>query len=248
MAELGRAGALSCRKAGNPSAGPAVGRRAGAVSRYIRSMTNRDWLGIAQQLQAIAQTGLTYGHDAYDLERYEQLRALSVDILHRLTDEPMEKIGPLFAGETGYQTPKVDVRAVVFRGADEVLLVQEKVDGNRWTLPGGWADIGLTPKEVAVKETREETGLEVEAVRLLALFDKKLHAHPVEPWYVYKCFILCRVTGGAIQSHTLETGEVRWVRESEIAGLPLSEARTTAAQLATMFRFRRQPELPTLCD
>lgn len=211
-------------------------------------MTSSDWLGIAQQLQAIAQTGLTFSQNPYDTERYEQIRALSVDILHRLTDEPVAKLTALFANETGYQTPKVDVRAVIFRGHDEVLLVQEKVDGNRWTLPGGWADIGHTPTEVAVKETREETGLEVEAVRLLALFDKKLHAHPVEPWYVYKCFILCRVTGGAIQSHTMETGEVRWVRESEIPGLALSEARTTAAQLATMFQFLRQPELPTLCD
>lgn len=211
-------------------------------------MTSSDWLGIAQQLQAIAQTGLTFTQNVYDIERYEQIRALSVDILHRLTDEPIEKIGPLFTNETGYQTPKVDVRAVVFRGDDEVLMVQEKVDANRWTLPGGWADIGLTPKEVAVKETHEETGLQVEAVRLLALFDKKLHAHPVEPWYVYKCFILCQVTGGAIRSNTMETGEVRWVRESELPGLPLSEARTTAAQLAAMFRFRRQPELPTLCD
>ncbi|RAK69534.1 NUDIX hydrolase [Hymenobacter edaphi] len=211
-------------------------------------MTNLDWLGIAQQLQAIAQTGLTYSQNVYDTERYEQLRAVSVDILHRLTDEPVDKLTRLFATETGYQTPKVDVRAVVFRGTEEVLMVQEKVDGNRWTLPGGWADIGLTPKEVAVKEAREETGLAVEAVRLLALFDKKLHGHPVEPWYVYKCFILCRVVGGAIQSHTLETGEVRWVHESEIPALPLSEARATAAQLAAMFRFARQPELPTLCD
>lgn len=211
-------------------------------------MNNLDWLAVAQQLQALAQTGLAYSQNVYDTERYEQLRTLSVDILHRLTDEPVAKIGPLFTAESGYQTPKVDVRAVVFRGTDEVLMVQEKVDGYRWTLPGGWADIGLTPKEVAVKETREETGLQVEAVRLLSLFDKKLHAHPVEPWYVYKCFILCRVTGGAIQSNTMETGEVRWVHEGEIPALPLSEARVTAAQLATMFGFARQPELPTLCD
>ncbi|GAB2951669.1 NUDIX hydrolase [Hymenobacter coalescens] len=211
-------------------------------------MTNLEWLRIAQRLQALAQTGLTFTENPYDVERYEEIRALSVDILHRLTDEPVAKLTGLFASETGYQTPKVDVRAVIFRGTDEVLMVQEKVDGYRWTLPGGWADIGHTPKEVAVKEAREETGLVVEAVRLLALFDKKLHGHPVEPWYVYKCFVLCRVVGGALQPHTTETGEVRWVHESELADLPLSEARTTAAQLATMFGFARQPDLPTLCD
>ena len=211
-------------------------------------MTNLDWLQIAQQLQALAQTGLTYSQNVYDTERYEQLRAMSVDILHRLTDEPVEKIGPLFTSETGYQTPKVDVRVVLFRGTDEILMVQEKIDGNRWTVPGGWADIGLTPKEVAVKEAREETGLDVEAVRLLALYDKKLHPHPVEPWYCYKCYMLCRVVGGSITPDTMETGEVRWVRESEIPALELSPARTTPGQLADMFRFARQPDLPTICD
>ncbi|RTQ52110.1 NUDIX domain-containing protein [Hymenobacter gummosus] len=211
-------------------------------------MTNLDWLRTAQQLQAIAQAGLTYSQNVYDTDRYEQLQAISIDILHRLTDEPVEKIGPLFTNEVGYQTPKVDVRVVLFRGTDEILMVQEKIDHNRWTVPGGWADIGLTPKEVAVKEAREETGLEVEAVRLLALYDKKLHPHPPEPWYAYKCYILCRIVGGSITSDTMETGEVRWVHESEIPGLELSPVRTTPGQLADMFRFARQPELPTICD
>ena len=129
-------------------------------------------LACAQRLQAIAQTGIEYATNAYDLERYQEVRSLSASLLAELTDEPYEKIMRVFASETGYQTPKVDIRAVLFRGTDEILLVKEKLDQGRWTLPGGWADVGSTPFEVAVKETREEAGLIVRPVRLLALLDK----------------------------------------------------------------------------
>ena len=136
-----------------------------------------DWLGIAQRLQALAQAGLDYAPNAFDAERYEEVQALSLRLMAGLTGEPVAQLDSLFAGETGYPTPKVDIRAVLFRGTDEVLLAQEKMDGNRWSLPGGWADVGYTPFEVAVKEVGEETGLTTEAVRLLALLDKKQHAH-----------------------------------------------------------------------
>lgn len=202
----------------------------------------------AQRLQALAQAGLTYAESPYDLERYAEIRALSVQLLHELTDEPVEKITRLFASETGYQTPKVDVRVVLFRGPDQILMVQEKSDGLRWTLPGGWADVGYTPFEVAEKEAQEETGLQVRAVRLLALFDKKKHPHPPQPWYVYKAFVLCEQTGGELLSDTAETAGVRWMTQADLAGLPLSEDRNTASQLATMFRFAQDPALPTLCD
>jgi len=217
--------------------------------RYLVRMKNTEWLIIAQRLQALAQAGLTYGRDLYDLERYQELRDMSVEILAKLSDEPVEKITNLFANETGYQTPKVDVRAVVFRGTDEILMVQEKIDGDRWTLPGGWADVGYTPFETAVKETIEETGLVTEAVRLLALFDKKKHrAHPPQPWYVYKCFVLCQSVGGNLLASTSETSGIRWVHESEVPSLSLSLDRLTPDQLATMFDFARNPALPTLCD
>ncbi|QDA59896.1 NUDIX hydrolase [Hymenobacter jejuensis] len=212
-------------------------------------MQNTDWLSVAQRLQSLAQAGLAYSHNLYDTERYEELRALSVEIMARLTDEPVEKLTALFASETGYQTPKVDVRAVLFRGTDEILMVQEKIDGDRWTLPGGWADIGYSPSETAVKEAYEETGLHTQAVRLLALFDKRLHPHPKpEPWYIYKCFILCHITGGEVLANTAETSGCRWVHESEITALPLSVDRVTVSQLRTLFEFARQPEKPTLCD
>jgi ADP-ribose pyrophosphatase YjhB (NUDIX family) len=207
-----------------------------------------DFLGIAQRLQAIAQAGLAYEPNSYDQERYQEVHSLSLRLMALLTGEPVAQLNALFANETSYPTPKVDVRAVLFRGTEEILLVQEKSDGNRWTLPGGWADVGYTPFEVAVKETQEETGLETEAVRLLALLDKKCHAHPPQPWYVYKAFILCRATGGALQAETSETAQARWVHRAELPTLPLSQDRTTLAQLETMFRFATRPDSPTLCD
>lgn len=212
-------------------------------------MTASSLLLHAQRLQALAQAGLAYTENAYDVERYEEIRAISVQLLHELApDEPLEKLTQLFASETGYQTPKVDVRAVLFRDQKEILLVQEKIDSNRWALPGGWADVGYTPFEVAVKETEEETGLLVEAHRLLALFDKKNHPHPPQPWYIYKAFVLCEIVGGTLLENTPETAGARWFREEEIAGLSLSLDRNTASQLYTLFEFARNPALPTLCD
>ena len=202
----------------------------------------------AQRLQAIAQAGIAYAPTAYDLERYQEIRALSVNLLQELTDEPYEKIIRVFASESGYQTPKVDVRAVLFRGEDEILLVKEKIDRGKWTLPGGWADVGYTPFEVAVKEVREETGLRVRALRLLALYDKRKHPHPPQPWYVYKAFIQCAVEGGQFAQETAETAGAAWFRFEDLAGIELSTDRVTASQLATLRGFARNPHLPTLCD
>ncbi len=202
----------------------------------------------AQRLQALAQSGLAYATNPYDLERYAEIRAISVKLLQEITDEPLEKIIRVFASEEGYQTPKVDVRAVLFKEGPEILLVREKIDNGRWTLPGGWADIGNTPFEVAAKEAFEETGLIVKPTRLLALFDKSKHPHPPQPWYVYKAFIQCEVLSGSLIQDTQETMRARWFKACELPFLELSIDRTTASQLETMFKFASDPYSPTLCD
>ena len=211
-------------------------------------MTPSDLLLYAQRIQALAQAGLAYSTNAYDLERFQELRGLSAALLGGISDEPLEKIVRVFASETGYQTPKVDVRAVVFDEAGRVLLVRETADGGRWTLPGGWADVGYTPFEVAVKETLEEAGLTVRAVRLLALFDKRKHQHPAQPWYVYKAFVRCQVTDGELLQETAETGGAGWFALEEVRGMELSTDRVTMEQMETMFRFVKEPELPAMCD
>ena len=205
-------------------------------------------LAAAQRLQAIAQAGLTYSPNPYDHDRYEEVRAISAQLVAELTDEPIDKIIRVFASEIGYPTPKVDVRAVVLREGGEVLLVRESQDGDRWTLPGGWADVGYTPFETAAKEVREEAGLLVEPVRLPALFDKRKHEHPPQPWYVYKAFIQCTVTGGSLLDATLETSGASWFGESDLPSLDLSTDRTTASQLVTVRRLALDQGSAVLCD
>lgn len=207
-------------------------------------MSEPQWLAWAKQIQAIAQTRLAYGKDVYDIERYEMLRELAVEILEQHTGASREAIRLSFAAESGYATPKVDVRAVIIE-EDRILLVRERLDG-AWALPGGWADIGLSPFQTAVKEVREETGYEAQAERLLAVFDKQFQEHPPSPHHIYKFFIGCRITGGVAAKGTLETSEARFF---SLDMLPeLSVERNTARQIRTVAALYLDPAAPVLCD
>lgn len=197
----------------------------------------------AKRIQALSQIGLTYSEDPYDRERYEELRDISVDMMTCCSDADKEQVRVSFASDTGYATPKVDVRGVVFRDG-KLLLVKEKADG-AWSLPGGWADIGFSPSEVVVKEIQEESGFQARAIRLLAVLDKRFHQHPPEPNHVYKLFILCGIIGGEAASGT-ETSEVGFFAENELP--PLSEERNTEAQLRLLFQIYGQPDHPVILD
>jgi hypothetical protein len=142
---------------------------------------NPQWLDWMQRLQAIAQTGLAYAQDPYDIERYEAVREIAVEMAAAHTGTELSYVRNLFAGQVGHATPKVDVRAVVFRD-DAILLVRERAEG-RWTLPGGWADINESPSEAVVREAYEESGYRIRAVKLLALYDRNKHAHPPYPFH-----------------------------------------------------------------
>ncbi|WCR30111.1 NUDIX hydrolase [Paenibacillus thiaminolyticus] len=207
------------------------------------SSADRRWLDWTLRIQAIAQTGLAYGQDIYDRERYEELRDISVAMMAEQTGAEKPIVELAFARDSGYATPKVDIRGVVFQH-NRVLLVKEKSDGC-WALPGGWADVGLSPAEVAVKEIKEESGYDAEAVRLLAVLDKRLHRHPPEPHHVYKIFIQCRLSGGTASSG-IETEDVRFFPEDDLPAL--SVQRNTAAQLHMLFQYNRRPEQPALFD
>jgi ADP-ribose pyrophosphatase YjhB (NUDIX family) len=201
------------------------------------------WLDWARQLQAISQTGLTYCKDVYDIERYEQLSKLSMEILTSYTDMHTDKVRDLFAKEKGYATPKVDVRGVVFKD-EKILLVKEKEDG-LWSLPGGWADIGLSPGEVAVKEVKEESGFDVKPVKILAVLDKNKHNHPPSFSHIYKIFILCEIIGGEA-GNGLETIDVQFYGKHNLPSLSLE--RNTIAQIETMFEFLNNQRSATLFD
>ena len=201
------------------------------------------FLGFAKKIQSIAQIGLTYNENPFDIERYQELREISFKMMESLSHTSVEKIAHLFEHEQGYQTPKVDVRSLVFRG-EEILMVQEKMD-NCWAPPGGFADIGLTPFEIAVKETREESGIEVEPIRLIAVLDKNLHNHPPSPWDIYKLFILCKETGGSLKAST-ETLDAKFFT---LDNLPLlSTGRISKEQIEMAFEFKNNPEKLVVCE
>jgi ADP-ribose pyrophosphatase YjhB (NUDIX family) len=201
------------------------------------------WLEWAKQLQSIAQAGLTYSKDVYDLERFELLRNITVEILSHQTDMDMTVIRDLFANETGYATPKVDIRAVVFR-KNKILMVRENTDGD-WSLPGGWGDIGLSPSEVAVKEVKEEAGFDVKAIKLLGVLDKKCHPHPPSLFHVYKMFIQCEIIGGQ-PKEGIETSAVEFFAENELPSLSI--ARNTESQIELAFKHLHNPQEPVYFD
>ncbi|KZZ83113.1 MULTISPECIES: NUDIX hydrolase [Bacillaceae] len=190
------------------------------------------WVTWAKEIQSLSQAGLAYSKDQFDIERFERLRELSQEIMAQYTEVPMEKLPELFANETGYQTPKVDVRAVVFRD-NKILLVREMMDG-RWSLPGGWADIGVSPSENAAKEAFEESGLEVKPVRLIAVMDKKCHPHPPGAYHIYKLFFLCEEIGGKLTTG-FETLDAGFFGLDELP--ELSVGRITESQIRILFEY-----------
>ncbi len=207
-------------------------------------MKKPDLLHWAQRLQAIAQNGLTYARDPFDVERFGQVRQIAAEMLAGgSADTPPETLVELFKRNFGYATPKVDVRAAVFHN-DRVLLVKERSDGN-WTLPGGWADIGDPPSVAATREVREESGYEAKVKKLAAIYDPELHDHPPYPFHAYKLFFVCELAGGAPQT-SLETTAVDFFDAHEIP--PLSLSRVTPVQVQHMFEHWRHPEWPASFD
>ncbi|WP_341357575.1 NUDIX hydrolase [Rossellomorea sp. y25] len=201
------------------------------------------WLEWAKRIQALSQSGLSFSKDVYDIERYEELRTISAEIIQEYTDLEMMKIRELFTNESGYQTPKVDVRGVVFKD-NKILMVREKVD-DKWSLPGGFCDVGLSPSENIVKEIREESGYDVTPVKLLALLDMNKHPHPSQPYHYYKIFIQCKVTGGQERSG-IETKGVHFFEEENLP--ELSIGRNTDTQINMLFEFLRDPSKETVYD
>ncbi len=206
-------------------------------------MKKPQWLTWAQEIQAIAQAGLAYTENPFDRERYGKLRSLAVEMMAAHSDTDSTLVKDLFASGTGYQTPKVDVRGVVIRDG-KILLVHEKADG-KWALPGGWADINLTPAQNAVKEIGEEAGIVAEARSLIAVWDRNSHVDDLFPYSVYKIFIDCAYISGGFTENT-ETQDARFFPPD---GLPeLSEGRNTKDQIAFCFNFDRSAPDKTALD
>jgi ADP-ribose pyrophosphatase YjhB (NUDIX family) len=214
-------------------------------SRLLSKIMEPAWLVWARELPAIAQTGLTFASSTFDRERYTAIRSVAARMMVMHSDASFARVEGLFAEQTGYATPKVDVRGAVIEDG-RILLVRETADCGRWTMPGGWADANQSPSECVIRELREESGLEVTVRKLAAVYDRARQGHPPHPFHVYRLFFLCDVVGGAPKAG-LETSEVAFFGENEIPK-ELSMERILPHQIRRMFEHARDKELPADFD
>ncbi len=184
----------------------------------------------AIELQSIAQIGLAYTKDVFDEERFQRIRAIAAEMIALQSDVPFEKVRGLFCNESGYQTPKIDTRAAIFQ-KEKILLVEE--NSGKWSLPGGWVDVNLSIKENAIKEVKEEAGLDVYAERLIAVQDRAKHNLPHYAYGICKIFVECSILGGEFQANS-ETKQSAFFAFDELP--PLAEEKNTAEQIALCFQ------------
>lgn len=204
---------------------------------------NNKWLELAQKLQSIAQSGLYYSNNPFEIERYKSILEIAEEMISMKTGLEKETIHNTFMSEAGHSTPKIDVRGVVFKD-DKILLVKETVDG-KWTVPGGWADVGSSPSENTEREVFEESGYQVKAKKVIAVYDRNKQGHTPYIFHLYRIFFLCDLIGGNSRiSH--ETEDVDFF---SLSNLPeLSTGRVTRKQIERFFEHYKNPELPTDFD
>lgn len=188
------------------------------------------WLKWAIEIQSLAQAGLAYTENVYDIERYERLREISAQMIEEKSNISLDKVKDLFCSETGYQTPKIDTRAVIFKD-NKILLTHE--NNGTWSLPGGWCDVLESVKSNTVKEVKEETGLDVETKKIIAIQDRNKHNKPIYAYGVCKIFVLCNVIGGEFIKN-IETTEIKYFSMDE---LPLlAEEKSNREQIEMCFK------------
>jgi ADP-ribose pyrophosphatase YjhB (NUDIX family) len=197
-------------------------------------------------MTALAQSGLFYAVSEYDTDRYRKLAALATELLGSVTDRPAEHWQLELGRDTGYATPKVDVRGALIDADERILLMRERSD-NRWSLPGGWADPLDTPSRAVERELLEETGYGARAVKLVGCWDRDAQGHlPKLPFSIYKLFFLCEPTGDSRPPDALETLEIGWFGLGELP--ELSAGRVSARELGRMVAHHRDRSLPTEFD
>ncbi len=201
------------------------------------------WLKWAMEIQNLAQGGLAYTNNVYDIERYERLRGIAAEMVAEKSNISLEKVKDLFCNEKGYQTPKIDTRAAIFKD-NKILLVHEN-DG-RWALPGGWCDVLESVKSNTLKEVREEAGLEAKAIKIIAIQDRNKHNKPVYAYGICKVFVLCEAIGGAFVEN-IETTETKYFSLGEIPE-NLAEEKTSKEQIKMCFEAANSENWQTLFD
>ncbi len=201
------------------------------------------WLKWAIEIQSLAQAGLTYTDNVYDIERYERLREIAAEIIEEKSNISLEKVKDLFCNENGYQTPKIDTRAAIFKD-DKILLTHE--NNGTWSLPGGWCDVLESVASNTIKEVKEETGLDVETIKIIAVQDRNKHNKPIYAYGVCKIFILCNVIGGEFIEN-IETTEIKYFSLDEIPN-NLAEEKTNNEQIEMCFKAYKDEKWQTQFD
>lgn len=203
---------------------------------------NEKWLEWAVEIQALAQSGLYYGKDKFDIERYQRIREISAEMLSYKTEIPYEKVYDIFCTDTGYQTPKIDTRAAIFKD-NKILLVHEAND--TWSLPGGWVDVNLSVEENTIKEVKEEAGIDAVVKKIIAVQDREKHNLPIYAYKVCKIFSLCEATGGSFAENIETTGYDYFKLEN----LPkLAEEKNNEEQIKMCFECYKSEYWETLFD
>ncbi|MGH7596579.1 MAG: NUDIX hydrolase [bacterium] len=205
--------------------------------------TSPRWLEWAREIQALAQTGLTFCQNDYDKERLQRLLEIAAEIVASHTDIPKESVQQNFLAQPGYATPKVDVRGAVIRDG-KILLVQERSD-ERWCMPGGWADVGEKPSEMVVREVWEESGFHVMPRKIIGVYDANRTGRPMEFYHAYKIVFLCEITGGAARPSN-ETLAADFFSFDHLP--PLSSNRTNERHLAEVLAHVRDNNRPAAFD
>ena len=197
---------------------------------------------LVKEIRALAQSGLQYTKDPFDRERFERFIDIASELYTSLSDCDIESVERFFIPETGYATPKIDLRACVFKD-DKVMLVKERSD-NLWTLPGGWADQNESPREGIIREIKEESGFDSKIDSLYAVKDRDRNPYkPKYPVSIYKLFFTATVTGGSPEAN-LEVSEIDFFEEDDLP--PLSEARVLPQDISEGFRaFRGETQICT---
>lgn len=205
-------------------------------------MDKNRWLDWAKELQDLSQNALAYCNDVYDIERFQRIREISAEMMSEITGLPIKQVKDYFCAGDGYQTPKIETRAAVFRDGG-ILLVQEST--GRWSMPGGWVDYNLSVRRNAVKEVFEEAGMTVEAERLIALEDRNRHHEKRHAHEILSVLVLCRYISGAFVPNT-ETQDCGFFTPDNLP--PLETAKTTREHIEMSFRALADPNWPVFFD
>jgi len=201
------------------------------------------WIDFIVELQSLAQAGLTYGKDVYDKERYERIREISAEMMSAMSELPTEQVKGLFCNEIGYQTPKIDTRAAIFKD-NKILLVHE--NNGTWALPGGWCDVNVSVAENTIKEVKEEAGLDVTVEKVIAVQDRAKHNLPLYAYGVCKIFMLCIVVGGNFEPN-IETVGFDYFEEDNLPNL--ANEKNNIEQIKMCFEaYRSKDKWETLFD